>query len=149
MGDYFGHWLKVGASAADPSRLPRIYAVNWFRKDAAGKFVWPGFGENARVLKWIVERLEGSAEAQDTAIGRVPAAGALDLSGLKLSTDAANLLRCVDTAVWREESALIPAFYERFGERLPRALWDEYEALLGRLDTADEALALRPIALTA
>jgi phosphoenolpyruvate carboxykinase (GTP) len=101
------------------------------------------------VLKWIVERLEGAAEAQDTAIGRVPAAGALDLSGLKLSADATNLLRCVDTAVWREEAGLIPAFYERFGERLPRALWDEYEALLGRLDAADEALTPRPIALTA
>jgi len=149
MGDYFGHWLKVGAGSADPAKLPRIYSVNWFRKDAAGKFVWPGFGENARVLKWIVERLEGAAAAEDTAIGRVPAAGALDLSGLNLSADAAKLLGCVDTAVWREEAALIPAFYERFGERLPQTLWDEYEALLGRLDAADEALSPRPIALTA
>jgi phosphoenolpyruvate carboxykinase (GTP) len=149
MGDYFDHWLQVGAAAADPAKLPRIYSVNWFRKDAAGKFVWPGFGENSRVLKWIVERLEGSAQAQDTAIGRVPAAGALDLNGLKLSADAVSLLRCVDTAVWREEAALIPAFYERFGERLPQALRDQYEALLSRLDAADEVLSPRPIALTA
>ena len=101
------------------------------------------------MLNWIVERLDGAAEAQDTAIGRVPAAGALDLNGLKLSSDAAKLLRCVDTVVWREEAALIPAFYERFGKRLPQALWDEYEALLGRLDAADDALTPRPIALTA
>jgi phosphoenolpyruvate carboxykinase (GTP) len=149
MGDYFGHWLRLGAAAADPAKLPRIYSVNWFRKDASGKFVWPGYGENARVLKWIVERLEGSAAAQDTAIGRVPAAGALDLSGLTLSQDAIGLLRCVDTAVWREEAALIPAFYERFGDHLPKALWDEYAALLGRLDAADEDLTGAPIALTA
>jgi len=149
MGDYFDHWLKVGAAATDPAKLPRIYAVNWFRKDAAGKFVWPGFGENSRVLKWIVERLEGTAAAQDTAIGRVPATGALDLTGLTLSPDAMSLLRCVDAGVWREEAALIPAFYERFGDRLPQALWDEYEALVGRLDTADEALTPPPIALTA
>ncbi|HXQ17947.1 MAG TPA: phosphoenolpyruvate carboxykinase (GTP) [Caulobacteraceae bacterium] len=149
MGDYFEHWLQVGAAAADAAKLPRIYAVNWFRKDAAGKFVWPGYGENSRVLKWIVERLEGSADAEDTAIGRVPAAGALDLTGLTLSTDAMSLLRCVDAAVWREEAALIPAFYQRFGDRLPKALWDEYEALLGRLDAADGALTPAPIALTA
>jgi phosphoenolpyruvate carboxykinase (GTP) len=149
MGDYFGHWLKVGAAAADAAKLPRIYAVNWFRKDAAGKFVWPGFGENSRVLKWIVERLEGTAAAQDTAIGRVPAAGALDLTGLTLSPDAMGLLRCVDSAVWREEAALIPPFYERFGDHLPQTLWDEYEALLGRLDVADEELTSAPIALTA
>ncbi len=149
MGDYFGHWLSVGASAADQAKLPRLYAVNWFRKDAAGKFVWPGYGENSRVLKWIVERLEGSAEAEDTPIGRVPAAGALDLSGLTLSDDAANLLRHVDIGVWREEASLIPAFYERFGATLPQALWDEYEALIARLEIADESRAPRPIALTA
>ncbi len=149
MGDYFAHWLKVGLAASDQAKLPRIYSVNWFRKDASGKFVWPGYGENARVLKWIVERLEGAAAAQDTAIGRVPAAGALDISGLTLSSDAMGLLRCVDTAVWREEAALIPAFYERFGDHLPQALWDEYEALLGRLDAVDEDLTAAPIALTA
>ena len=149
MGDYFGHWLKVGASAADQAKLPRIYAVNWFRKDAAGKFVWPGYGENARVLKWIVERLEGVAGADDTAIGRVPATGSLDLSGLTLSAAAEAMLRHVETDVWREEAALIPAFYERFGERLPKALWDEYDALVARLDAADAALSPRPIALTA
>jgi phosphoenolpyruvate carboxykinase (GTP) len=151
MGDYFDHWLKVGAGA-DAAKLPRIYAVNWFRKDAAGKFVWPGFGENSRVLKWIVERLEGRAEADDTPIGRVPAHGALDLAGLSLSRDAIDLLRLVDGDVWREEAALIPAFYERFGDRLPAELWAQYEALIERLnadeDIDDDSLS-RPIALTA
>jgi phosphoenolpyruvate carboxykinase (GTP) len=136
MGDYFGHWLEVGAGA-DPARLPRIYSVNWFRKDAAGKFVWPGFGENARVLKWIVGRLEGEAEAVDTPIGRLPAAEALDLAGLTLTPEAIELLCSVDPAVWRDEATLIPAFYERFGERLPAALWAEYEALIERLEDAD------------
>jgi phosphoenolpyruvate carboxykinase (GTP) len=143
MGDYFGHWLEVGAGA-DSAKLPRIYSVNWFRKDAAGKFVWPGFGDNARVLKWIVGRLEGEAEAVDTPIGRVPAAGALDLEGLKLAPEAVELLRGVDVAVWRDEAALIPAFYERFGDHLPAALWDEYRALLERLakEAAPPKLAL-------
>ena len=83
MGDYFGHWLTVGRSA-DAAKLPRLYYVNWFRKDAAGRFVWPGFGENIRVLKWIVERLSGSAEAVQTPIGLLPAAGSLDLDGLEI-----------------------------------------------------------------
>jgi len=152
MGDYFAHWLQLGAGA-DPAKLPRIFAVNWFRKDAAGKFVWPGFGDNARVLKWIVERLEGRAEAVDTPIGRVPAEGALDLTGLALSPDATALLRHVDIPVWREEAALIPPFYEKFGERLPAELWAQYEALLRRLcaasDLANDDTLPRPIALTA
>ena len=74
MGDYFAHWLKVGASA-DPAKLPRLFFVNWFRKDARGKFVWPGFGDNSRVLKWIVQRLEGEVDARETPIGRLPAEG--------------------------------------------------------------------------
>jgi len=77
MGDYFGHWLAMGAKAKDPAKLPRIYFVNWFRKDERGKFVWPGYGENSRVLKWIFERLDGKAEAVDTPIGHLPAPGSL------------------------------------------------------------------------
>jgi phosphoenolpyruvate carboxykinase (GTP) len=151
MGDYFAHWLKVGAGA-DPAKLPRIYSVNWFRKDKAGKFVWPGFGDNARVLKWIVERLEDRAEAADTPIGRVPAKGALDVSGLKLSKDSLDLLLSVEPGVWREEAALIPPFYERFGDRLPAELSAQYAALLARLAEAGEDLAnddRSPIALSA
>jgi phosphoenolpyruvate carboxykinase (GTP) len=132
MGDYFAHWLSVGAAAKDPAKLPRIYFVNWFRKDG-GKFVWPGYGENSRVLKWIVDRLEGDAEAVDTAIGRLPAEGSLDVSGLDLSAEKLNLLLTVDADVWREEASLIPAFYERFGDHMPAALWSQYEALVERL----------------
>ncbi len=132
MGDYFSHWLRVGAGA-DPAKLPGIYFVNWFRKDG-GKFVWPGYGENSRVLKWIFERLEGEAEAVDTPIGRLPAKGSLDVSGLDLSDDQLNLLLSVDGDVWREEASLIPAFYDRFGDRMPAALWGQYEALMTRLE---------------
>ncbi|HWD66984.1 MAG TPA: phosphoenolpyruvate carboxykinase (GTP), partial [Caulobacteraceae bacterium] len=105
MGDYFAHWLAVG-EGADPAKLPRIYFVNWFRKDAAGRFVWPGYGDNSRVLKWIVARLEGEAGAEDTPIGRLPLADDLDIEGLDLLPGALNLLLTVDSEVWREEAAL-------------------------------------------
>ena len=141
MGDYFAHWLKLGEQATDKSRLPRIYFVNWFRKNEDGKFVWPGFGDNARVLKWIAERLDGKASARDTAVGRVPSAEALDLSGLSLSEADLRLLLDVDTQVWSEEASLIPAFYEKFGERLPKTLWGQHEALVERLN-AEGALAV-------
>jgi phosphoenolpyruvate carboxykinase (GTP) len=135
MGDYFSHWLKVGANA-DPAKLPRIYFVNWFRKDEGGKFVWPGYGENARVLKWIVERLEGEADAVDSAIGRLPASGALDVSGLGLDQAALNLLLTVDRSIWLEEATLILDAYKRLGSRMPQALYAQLEALTGRLTPA-------------
>ncbi|WP_337186991.1 phosphoenolpyruvate carboxykinase (GTP) [Phenylobacterium sp.] len=136
MGDYFGHWLKMGETAPDPDKLPKIFFVNWFRKDERGKFVWPGFGDNSRVLKWIVERLDGKADAVDTPIGRVPARASLDVSGLTLTDSQLDLLLTVDPAIWAKEAALIPEFYERFGEQTPKALWDEYEALVTRLQSA-------------
>jgi len=132
MGDYFGHWLKIGQST-DADKLPRMYYVNWFRKDADGKFVWPGFGDNARVLKWIVDRLEGAAAATDTPIGRVPAKDSLDLSGLDLTDEQLELLLSVDAEAWSEEAKSIPEHYERFGDRLPKALWQQYDALVQRL----------------
>ncbi|MFI4966859.1 MAG: phosphoenolpyruvate carboxykinase (GTP), partial [Caulobacterales bacterium] len=132
MGDYFAHWLAMGAKA-DPAKLPRIYFVNWFRKDERGKFVWPGYGENVRVLKWIVERLEGRAEAVDTAIGLLPAPGSLDVSGLGLTQAQLDLLLTVDADIWRQEAALTPAFYERFGDHMPAALWAEMDTLVARL----------------
>ncbi|MFI0900354.1 phosphoenolpyruvate carboxykinase (GTP) [Streptomyces sp. NPDC020983] len=135
MGDYFAHWLEVGR-AHDPAKLPKIYYVNWFRKDAADRFVWPGFGENARVLKWIVERLDGTAEGVRTPIGILPAPGALDVEGLGLSPAELDLLLTVDTAAWREEASLIPAHLETFGSHTPPELWAEYEALVERLATA-------------
>jgi phosphoenolpyruvate carboxykinase (GTP) len=132
MGDYFAHWLAVGESA-DAAKLPRIYFVNWFRKDASGRFVWPGYGDNSRVLKWIVARLEGEAGAAETPIGRVPHPVDLDTTGLDLSPAALDLLLTVDPSVWREEAALIGPHYDRFADRLPQALWDEHAALLERL----------------
>ena len=138
MGDYFSHWLAMGAKA-DATKLPRIYFVNWFRKGADGKFVWPGYGENARVLKWIVERLEGEAEAVDTPIGRLPTARSLDTAGLNLTAAQLELLLSVDPVVWQEEAALIPSAYEKFGDRMPKALWDQYEALVARLAQVNRA----------
>ena len=138
MGDYFGHWLKVGAGA-DAAKLPRIYFVNWFRKGADGKFLWPGYGENARVLKWIVGRLEGEAQAVDTPIGRVPSKDSLDLSGISIDPVALDTLLSVDAEVWTEEAALIPEFYEKFGDRLPKALWDQHAALGRRLGVQAQA----------
>ncbi len=135
MGDYFGHWLDVGGKA-DTAKLPRIFMVNWFRKGADGRFVWPGYGENSRVLKWIFDRLEGDAEAVDSPIGRVPAPGSLDTVGLGLTEAQIKLLKTVDVDVWREEASLIPAFYEQFGDRMPKELWDQLAALKARLEGA-------------
>jgi phosphoenolpyruvate carboxykinase (GTP) len=131
MGDYFGHWLKVGQHKG--AKLPKIFFVNWFRKDATGKFVWPGFGDNARVLKWIVGRLNGNAAAKETAIGKLPAKGSLDLAGLTLTDSEVDLLTSVDTEVWREESSLVPAHYQTFGAHLPKELWAQLDALNRRL----------------
>ena len=135
MGDYFAHWLAMGQNA-DAAKLPKIFFVNWFRKDRDGKFVWPGFGDNARVLKWIVERLDGRAEATDTPVGRVPSREALDLSGLDLSDEAIHTLLHVDAEVWTEEAGLIPEFFSIFGDRLPPALWRQHRALVQRLEAA-------------
>ena len=134
MADYFAHWLRMGAAAqSDESRLPRLYMVNWFRKNADGKFAWPGFGENIRVLKWIVERIEGEGEASDSPLGRLPAVGALDLEGLDLSAADRELLLGVDRAVWAQEAALSRDYLAGFGDRLPPALWREQDALEARL----------------
>jgi phosphoenolpyruvate carboxykinase (GTP) len=132
MGDYFAHWLSVGATA-DQAKLPKIYYVNWFRKGADGHFLWPGFGENSRVLKWIVDRIEGRAEGVETPIGVVPAAGALDLDGLDLPAADLDELLTVDQAAWRREAELIPGHFDRFGAQLPAALWDEHRDLVARL----------------
>nr|WP_233509932.1 phosphoenolpyruvate carboxykinase (GTP) [Actinomadura craniellae] len=132
MGDYFGHWLKIGRST-DAEKLPRIYYVNWFRKDADGRFIWPGFGENSRVLKWIVERLNGRADAAKTPIGHVPTREALDTEGLEIDAADLDTLLTVDTEIWKQEAALVPGHFETFGDHLPRELWDEHKALVNRL----------------
>ena len=133
MGDYFRHWLELGARA-DAAKLPRIFFVNWFRKDPHGRFMWPGYGENSRVLKWIVERLEGRAEAVDTPIGRLPAPGSLDVEGLSLDPQVLQQLITVDAAVWRGEAALIPDAYARFGAHLPPELQRQHDRLVERLE---------------
>jgi phosphoenolpyruvate carboxykinase (GTP) len=139
MGDYFAHWLKMGAKA-DAAKLPKIFFVNWFRKDERGKFVWPGFGDNSRVLKWIVERVEGRGQAQRTAIGLLPAQGALDVSNLAITAEQLDLLLSVDLDVWAEEAALIPPHYANFGDRLPEELRRQHQLLTERLS---EAAAVR------
>ncbi|HWG60933.1 MAG TPA: phosphoenolpyruvate carboxykinase (GTP) [Streptosporangiaceae bacterium] len=135
MGDYFAHWLTIG-ERADPGKLPRIYAVNWFRKDANGRFAWPGFGENSRVLKWITERLSSEAEAVPTPIGNLPAAGALDTEGLDVSEGDLELLLSVDPDTWQEEAGLTGDYFTTFGSHLPEQLWEEQEGLLERLKSA-------------
>ena len=134
MADYFAHWLKVPSKpglAAD--RLPRLYMVNWFRTDARGRFVWPGFGDNIRVLEWIVQRLEGEAEATDTAIGRIPTRDALNVHGLSLDEAALDLLLSVDAGEWRREAAANGQYLAQFGERLPEQIRVEQSRLEQRL----------------
>jgi phosphoenolpyruvate carboxykinase (GTP) len=132
MGDYFGYWLSLG-QAHDPAKLPRLFYVNWFRKDGSGRFVWPGFGENIRVLKWIIQRLSGDAEASATPVGYLPAPGSLDLDGLEISHADLALLLTVDTDAWKQEAEHIPEFFQTFGRHLPARLWELHEELLGRL----------------
>ena len=134
MAEYLEHWIRMGAAAAsDPKQLPRIYMVNWFRKDANGKFVWPGFGDNARVLAWIVDRLEGRVDAVDTPIGRLPLAADLQLDGLSLGDDAMATLLSVDEDVWRREAEQNAADLRKLGDRVPSALWREQAELEDRL----------------
>ncbi|MFF5247375.1 phosphoenolpyruvate carboxykinase (GTP) [Streptosporangium sp. NPDC000095] len=129
MGDYFAHWLKIGRR--ENARLPRVYYVNWFRKNDEGRFIWPGFGENTRVLKWIVDRLNGEAEAVRTPIGLLPER--LDTEGLDVSDEDMRTLLSVDEEIWRHEASLMPAFFRTFGDHLPGELWEEHEALVARL----------------
>jgi phosphoenolpyruvate carboxykinase (GTP) len=135
-GDYFRHWIELG-KGADADRLPKVFYVNWFRRDADGRFLWPGFGENSRVLKWVVERLEGAAAAVETPIGHVPAPESLDTSGLDLDpADLAAVLR-VDPAEWRAEVTSVAEWFDTIGEKLPGVLWAELDALRARLGVAD------------
>jgi phosphoenolpyruvate carboxykinase (GTP) len=136
-GDYFRHWIEVGKGAGegagDPGKLPKIFYVNWFRRGEDGRFLWPGFGENSRVLKWIVERLEGAGDAVETPIGFVPTPEALDLSGLDTpKADVEAALR-VDVEEWRQEIPQVVEWFEKFGDKLPGVLWAELDALKARL----------------
>jgi len=132
MADYWAHWLSIGASA-DADKLPRIYQVNWFRKDANGKFIWPGFGDNSRVLAWIVDRLEGRGEAVETLIGRAPAPGALYTDGLDISDEALEDLFAVDPQTWLAEADLTEEYFAQFDSHLPAELTTELADLRTRL----------------
>jgi len=129
MADYFGHWLEMGKKIPKP---PKIFHVNWFRKGADGKFLWPGYGENVRVLKWILERVEGRGAAQETPIGYVTAKSGLTLDGLKISDEEVNELLRVDTEDWEMELEDSKQFFGKFGERLPRQIREEHEKLARR-----------------
>jgi phosphoenolpyruvate carboxykinase (GTP) len=134
MGDYLGQWLHIGASA-DPAKLPKLYYVNWFRKSPEGRWLWPGFGENSRVLAWIFDRVAGTADAVETPVGLVPAEGSINVDGLDVApADLAELLR-VDTEEWRAEVPSIEEHYAYLGERLPVELRDELDALEKRLSS--------------
>ncbi|MGH3836594.1 MAG: phosphoenolpyruvate carboxykinase (GTP) [Pseudonocardiaceae bacterium] len=133
-GDYFQHWINVG-KGADATKLPKVFYVNWFRRGADQRLLWPGFGENSRVLKWIIERIEGRAEATDTAIGRVPTADQLDLSGLNTTIEDVGAALAVDIDEWRAELPLIEQWFAKIGDALPSTMRDELDALTQRLKT--------------
>jgi len=132
-GDYFNHWITMGKEN-DPTKLPRIFYVNWFRRDDDGDFLWPGFSENSRVLKWAIERIEGKAGAVETPIGYVPTPDALDTEGLDMDRSAVEAVLRVDPEEWRQELPQITEWFERFGEQLPAVLWTELDGLRARLE---------------
>jgi phosphoenolpyruvate carboxykinase (GTP) len=131
-GDYFNHWITVGKEN-DAAKLPKIFYVNWFRRDDEGDFLWPGFGENSRVLKWVVERMEGQAEAVETPIGHVPTPAALDTEGLDMTEDELAQALAVDVEEWKAEIPQIVEWFEKFGDDLPAVLWTELDGLKARL----------------
>jgi phosphoenolpyruvate carboxykinase (GTP) len=133
MADYFQHWLEMGKRIPHP---PKIFHVNWFRKGADGKFLWPGFGDNVRVLKWILERVEGRGAAQETPIGHVPARNALTLDGMNISAGAVEELLRVNPEDWEQELADSAEFFQKFGDRLPHELRDEHDKVARRLGSA-------------
>jgi phosphoenolpyruvate carboxykinase (GTP) len=133
MADYFGHWLKLG-SKAKPENLPQIFFVNWFRRDTDGRFLWPGYGENSRVLKWVFERIDGTAGAVETPIGNLPVVSDLDTSGLKVDAADMSTLLSLDTAGWLEAVPQIREHYATFGAKLP-------QQLTAALDSLEKALA--------
>jgi phosphoenolpyruvate carboxykinase (GTP) len=136
-GDYFQHWIDMAKGASgDEAKLPKVFYVNWFRRNDEGGFLWPGFGENSRVLKWIVERLDGRGSAVETPIGHVPTPDALDLTGLDLPPADVEAVLRVDKAEWAAELPQVAEWFEKFGDKLPAVLWSELDALRARLNAA-------------
>jgi phosphoenolpyruvate carboxykinase (GTP) len=138
MGDYWGHWLEMGQRVPNP---PAIFHVNWFRKDDHGNFLWPGYGQNVRVLRWMLDRVRGKADAQETPIGLVPTPASLDLSGLDLAAGALDELLRVDPADWERDWRHLGKFLAQFGDRLPAAIREQYFGLGQRLGVASSGLA--------
>ncbi len=128
MADYFAHWLRIGA-ASDPAKLPKIFYVNWFRKDSSGHFLWPGYGENSRVLEWVCRRCDGAAEATETPIGFIPTSSALNTEGLEIDPQDLEALLRFDPQEWRGELPAIHEHFARFGDRLPQELREQLKAL--------------------
>ena len=133
MADYFAHWLEIGRR--DGAKLPKLYTVNWFRKDLdSGEFLWPGFGDNSRVLKWIFERCDGGADAVETPVGLLPTVEALDLDGVDVSAERMDEVLKVDLDEWREEIGLTREFFDEFGDKLPAELREALDGLEGRIE---------------
>jgi phosphoenolpyruvate carboxykinase (GTP) len=135
MADYWGHWLDVGRATV-PDKLPRIFQVNWFRKDSDGRFLWPGFGENSRVIEWVIRRIEGRVDAVKTPLGLQPAKGALNLDGLDLTDAQVEELFAINPESWKAEADLTEEYFAKFGDHLPKEMSDELAQLRARLADA-------------
>jgi phosphoenolpyruvate carboxykinase (GTP) len=131
IGNYLGHWLEMGTKMARP---PRIFMVNWFRKDSAGKFLWPGYGENLRVLKWMLDRIEGKVGGNKTAVGIVPRPEDIDLTGLEISPSQLSQALAIDVGEWRTETKSAGELFDRIGRALPATLKERQQELRTRLD---------------
>jgi phosphoenolpyruvate carboxykinase (GTP) len=130
MGDYFGHWLAIGNKMKHP---PKIFSINWFRTDDQGKFIWPGFGDNMRVLEWVIDRVNNRVGAKETPIGFLPHVNDLDLKGLAISKENLERLFAVNPSEWSKELEDAEAFFTKFGSRFPKELTEELHALKARL----------------
>jgi phosphoenolpyruvate carboxykinase (GTP) len=133
FGDYWSHWIDVGAKLKSP---PQIFHVNWFRQDDAGKYLWPGYGENLRVLRWVIDRCKGTAKARDTAIGHLPNSADLDIQGLDVAPGALDELLTVNPKLWQEEFAGIDKYLGEFGDRVPPSLREELKNALARVHSS-------------
>jgi phosphoenolpyruvate carboxykinase (GTP) len=134
MADYWAHWLKMGKVLGD--KAPKIFQVNWFRKDGEGNFMWPGFGENCRPIEWAVRRVAGEAEAVDAISGQIPAPGELNLDGLDISQETMDALFTLDPAAWSVEADLAEEYFQQFGDKLPTELTNQLAALRARIADA-------------
>ena len=135
MADYWGHWIKIGTATA-PEKLPRVFQVNWFRKDADGKFLWPGFGDNSRVLAWIIDQVNGVDNGVETPVGIAPAPGALYLDGLDITDEQVAELFSIDPDRWLAECDLTEEYFAKFGDAVPAELTELLGHLRERLEAA-------------